>query len=301
MASNRRDFPERLTVEVTNRCNISCTFCPRQHLDMRLGDMDRALFTKIIDEAAEHMPVSLILFFRGEPLLHPEFLDFLRYARQKGISDISIATNAVFLDEKTQDALIDAQLYFLSVSLDTDDAQLYHASRVYGDFERSKANLLAFCAKCKAARAEGRIAPQIQVSTVDIDAYRGGQEDFVALWRQHADIVRVYEEHSADGNMGSAARLRGGVAQRRPCKKVYTDMVIYWDGTAALCNHDWDNRLNIGNVFEQSIYDIWNSEAYERIRAMHEDGAFSEDIVCKRCDHWMAYYLPGGVLGKVYA
>ncbi len=299
MAFARRDFPQRITIEVTNRCNISCTFCPRRHIDMRLGFMERPLFTKIIDEAAGHTPVTTPLFFRGEPLLHPELPAFLSYAKLKGMGPVQLATNALLLDEAMGSALISAGLDFLSVSLDTNDGALYEASRLGGDFNASKANLLAFCAKCAHLRARGVQTPEIQVSTVDTRAYRAGLEDFTAFWRERADIVRVYEEHSADSSFGSLQSPRPDT-ERRPCKKVYTDMVIYWDGTAALCNHDWDNTLGLGSALESSVYDIWNSGAYARVREMHESGAFADNIVCKSCDHWRAYYLPEGVLGRVY-
>ena len=56
-------FPNRITVELTNQCNVSCTFCPRQLMNMKIGNMDRKLYFKIIDEAAEHLPIKLVLFF----------------------------------------------------------------------------------------------------------------------------------------------------------------------------------------------------------------------------------------------
>ena len=46
---------------------------------------------------------------------------------------------------------------------------------------------------------------------------------------------------------------------RMPCRKVFTDMIIYWDGKLALCNYDWDEQRNIGNVNEMSLQEAWNS------------------------------------------
>ena len=45
-----RDFPERITVELTNRCNLECTFCPRHLVEMKLGNMEMSLFKKIVDQ-----------------------------------------------------------------------------------------------------------------------------------------------------------------------------------------------------------------------------------------------------------
>ena len=81
----RENFPNRVTIELTNRCNVSCTFCHRQVVNMALGDMSFELYKKIIDEMAEHLPIKMVPFFRGETIMHPEFVKFMRYAKGKGI------------------------------------------------------------------------------------------------------------------------------------------------------------------------------------------------------------------------
>jgi len=267
---------------------------------MTLGDMTKNLFFDIVNEASNHLPVSMVLFFRGESLLHEHFLEFIRYAKSKGIYPVQIATNALLLDENMQNALIDAEIDFLSVSLDTNSADKYAKSRKGGDLEVSKKNLIRFCEKCKQKRLAGIKSPEIQVSTVDIEEYRNEKDVFIDFWRKHTDIVRVYMEHSSDGNMGSVNGASINSTLRKPCMKVYTDMVIYWDGTVALCNHDWDNNLNIGYVGSSSIYDVWNGDTYENIRKMHESGNFNNSIVCKSCDHWFSYYTDKGFLGELY-
>ena len=59
----KREFPNRITVELTNDCNVSCTFCNRQKLAMDIGYMSEALFYKIVDEASEHLPMKLVPLF----------------------------------------------------------------------------------------------------------------------------------------------------------------------------------------------------------------------------------------------
>ena len=113
------DFPNRITVELTNRCNVSCTFCPRQTVDMPLGDMDEELYKKIIDEASEHLPIKLVCFFRGESILHTNFIKFVRYAKDKGIGPIQFASNAKDLTEELADQILEVGIDFISFSLDT--------------------------------------------------------------------------------------------------------------------------------------------------------------------------------------
>ena len=121
----KKRFPDRVTVELTNDCNVSCSFCNRQKIDMSIGYIEDALYYKIIDEMALHKPIKLVPFFRGEPLMHPHIVEYLHYAKDKGIGPIQMASNALLLNEQMQDALIDVGVDYISFSLDTLDADIY--------------------------------------------------------------------------------------------------------------------------------------------------------------------------------
>ena len=295
------EFPNRITVELTNDCNVSCTFCNRQKIAMDIGYMSEALFYKIVDEASEHLPMKLVPFFRGEPLMHPKIVEFIKYAKRKGIGPIQMASNALLLNDEIQDALIESGIDFISFSLDTTDAAIYKCSRLSGDLEISTLNVESFGKKCRERKKRGLTAPTVQVSTIDIDDYRSTQEEFIQKWEKYVDIVRVYEQHDEKGRFVSdEVRRRMDIFDNRmPCRKVFTDMIIYWDGKLALCNYDWDEQRNIGNVNEMSLQEAWNSPEYESIREMHISNHFDESI-CKECQHWKIDYVDGGFLGKSY-
>lgn len=293
-------FPNRITVELTNACNIDCTFCPRQHVSMHSSFMNFDTYKKIVDEMAQHIPICLVLFLRGESLLHPEIIQCIKYAKEKNINPVQLASNGLLLEGKMQDDIIASGLDFISFSLDTNDKEIYEKSRKYSDFDRSHHNILSFLQKCNEYKTRGYKVPETQVSTINLDVYQNGQQEFIEFWERYADTVRVYEEHSSDGNLGSIKGLKQKNEKRLPCQKIYTDMVIYCDGVVALCNHDWDTKSAIGNVNDHSVSELWNGQRYQDIRAMHEEGNIESDLNCKNCDHWRMYYTPEGFLGKTY-
>lgn len=296
-------FPNRITVELTNQCNVSCTFCPRQSMNMKLGRMDRKLYFKIIDEAAKHLPIKLVLFFRGESLLHPDFLEFVRYAKDKGIGPIQFATNAYAMSKEISDEVIESGLDFISFSLDTLDSELYSRSRLKGDLRTSMDHVIYMSNRCRERRQKGLPTPKLQVSTIEVEEYLEGQADFVAFWKQYADVVRVYYEHDDYGrfrNLNIQEQLEGEVPNRQPCRKVFTDMLIYWDGNLALCNYDWRGGLKGLNVSQISLADAWKSPVYEAVREMHNSECFHDDIMCGNCEHWRIDYTSEGFLGKAY-
>lgn len=295
------EFPDRITVELTNQCNVSCSFCPRQKTQMEVGYMDMALYKKIIDEVTLHLPVKAVLFFRGESLLHPQFDECLRYAKEKGIGPVQFASNGLALDEEAARKMLDAGIDFISFSLDTLSPEVYKATRKYGDLTVSMENVIRLGEMCKERKSRGLSVPILQVSTIEIEDYKQHQQEFIDFWKKHVDIVRVYYEHDEKGKFkdaGTIAKLPV-IEERRPCRKVFTDMLIYWDGSLALCNYDWNGGLGL-NVNEMSLYEAWHSEPYESIRRMQQEGGFKEGLICTECEHWRIDYMPEGFLGKMY-
>ncbi len=294
------DFPERLTVEISSSCNLQCVMCPRQIVEGMAGMMDIDLYRKVIKESREHLPVTLVPFFRGESLLHPHFLEMMKMAKEADLGPIQLTTNAMLLDKKVAEELVAMGIDFISFSLDVLGKEAYEATRIGGEYERVVRNVERFL-DIRAARHSS--LPEVQISAVETEENRAMMAAFTDYWGERADRVRVYPEHSSDGVLGS---IRGGkhlpsFEKRLPCRKVFTDMVICWNGDVAICNHDWDRREYIGNIGDTTIGEIWRGEKYREIRQRHNDGELENDPTCSGCDHWKMYYIPEGMIGRLYS
>lgn len=268
-------------------------------MEKNLGFMDFSLAKKLIDEIAEHLPVTLVPFFRGEPLLHPNWYEILSYAKKQGVGPLQFTTNATRMNEEVARAIVDMQLDFISFSLDTVDAELYQQTRRGAKYEAVRDNILYLL---KLIDKQGKSLPEVQVSAVDTPLHHEKLDEFVSYWRPRVDRVRIYIEHSQDGHPGSIATSLPFFESRLPCHKLFTDMVIYWNGDVALCNHDWNRAEDdfLGNVDKQGIAEVWTSKKYKILRSLHLNGDVQGVYPCNNCDHWKMYYIEGGYLGKVY-
>lgn len=292
------EFPSRLTIELTNQCNYKCAMCPsRWQPDTLRGLMAPELFHFLVDQAAEHLPVTMVPFFRGESLLHPDALGLLAYAKRRGLGPVQLASNGWLLDEVMARGLLDTGLDFISFSVDTDDAEEYTAIRVGGELGRVKANVERFIA----LRDKGGYPTEIQVSATRTKANAASIIRFVDFWRHRADRTRIYYEHSIDGHTGSLECDEiPAHMERRPCPKVFGETVVYFGGQAALCNHDWFRNAPLGDLTKQSMAELWHSQAYQDIRSQHQDPATLHDEVCLHCDHWKIPYLDQGLIGELH-
>ncbi|MFH1034252.1 MAG: radical SAM protein [Pseudomonadota bacterium] len=291
-------FPARLTLELTNACNLRCAMCPsRLRPEQGKGFMEAGLFRNIVDQAALHLPVALVPFFRGEPLLHPEILPLLAYAKTRGLGPIQLVTNGMLLDEAMARGLLDLGLDFISFSLDTVSPAEYARIRQGGDYSTVMANVARFLDM----RNRQGYATQVQVSATRTGLNQESISHFIAYWRERADRTRIYYEHSGDGHTGSldCPEVPRDMP-RRPCHKLQGDMVVYYDGGVALCNHDWYRQPVLGDLNQATVGQVWRGAAYQELRRQHLHPEELSDPTCRHCDHWKISYLDKPYVGELY-
>jgi MoaA/NifB/PqqE/SkfB family radical SAM enzyme len=150
--------PVCLYLEVTNRCNLLCTTCPRTYEELEPpADMDWELFTSIVDQAPDL--ARAVLHGVGEPMLVANLPRMVRYLRDRGVY-VLFNTNGTVLSERNGRALIDAGLDELRVSLDASNRASFKAIRGRDYFNRIIRNVRAFR---ELQEREGHAKPQVSV------------------------------------------------------------------------------------------------------------------------------------------
>ncbi len=286
-------FPQRITLELTNRCNLSCTFCPRHHMEYPVGDMNPELFRTLIDELSEAGTRTLVPFFRGEPFLHRHCLELLAYAKGKDFT-IQLATNGHMLTKEISQELVAMGVDFISFSVDAVEAKEYESLRRGGSFETLMHNIEGLMEQRKRHCSK---RPCIQISAVDTGMSQRQREGFLAFWEGKVDRIRIYPQHSQEGKFGHLDRPPE--ERRKPCSKPFREMVIYWDGRIALCNHDW-NRLNGPSTDAKGAIHVWRGAWYREMRRMQTELDFPQGEPCASCDHWIQYCHKGKLIGELH-
>jgi MoaA/NifB/PqqE/SkfB family radical SAM enzyme len=123
------DELNKIYVEPTSRCNLSCVTCIRHSWDEPFGEMDWPVYRALIDGLADFPGPKTIAFAGfGEPLLHPRFPDMVALAHQRGLRT-EMTSNAMLLTSSLAEKLIDAGLDQFTVSIDGMSDQSHGAVR----------------------------------------------------------------------------------------------------------------------------------------------------------------------------
>ena len=141
-------LPLCLDIEVASICDLACPFCFREFIVTPDKIIDDSFCYNLIDQAADLKIPSIKFNWRGEPLLHPKLPEFIDYAKNKGILETIINTNATTLTKKLSEKLIKSGLDFMIYSFDGGSAKTYEKNRPgrfkKNNFEKVYNNIVNF-------------------------------------------------------------------------------------------------------------------------------------------------------------
>ena len=133
------DFPQRISIEITNHCNYLCVMCPQSDQTREKGYISPGLYRKIVDECVDYKPMVWNHFI-GEPLLHKNFFELLEYAGKKGIR-CGFSTNSSFLDDAIIMKILESGVERIELSLDAFTEKTYHNVRGMKNFNEIEKNV----------------------------------------------------------------------------------------------------------------------------------------------------------------
>ena len=130
--------PTLANIEITTRCNLGCPACARTRLKLKSKSMSRDDFLHVLD----HLPHAhrIVLVGLGEPLMHPEVIDFIKLGVAAG-RRVGLVTNGMLVDAAMAQALCESGLASITFSLDAVDQATADRVRPGSDMERISANI----------------------------------------------------------------------------------------------------------------------------------------------------------------
>jgi radical SAM protein with 4Fe4S-binding SPASM domain len=219
-----------IDINITELCNRKCEFCPRvdesQYPNQQLH-MSVELASKI---GAELLALDYkgVVVFSGysEPMMCPHFVDIVA-AFPKSIR-LELVTNGDFLKVKNIKALHEAGLDYFVVSMYDGPEQIEKFQQMFKESGLS-------------------------------------EDDFILRDRWHT------EEDSFGLKLTNRAGtiLTGDqpeVIPSHPCYYTAYSMTIDWNGDVMLCMQDWNKKVKLGNVAQQSLLMVWNGKAFNSYR-----------------------------------
>jgi radical SAM protein with 4Fe4S-binding SPASM domain len=242
--------------------------------DVNRGSMNFDLFKKLIDESVKYNLYSIRLSLRGEAFLNPHIYDMIKYAKEKGIKEVSTLTHGGHVDEDKFKKLIKLGLDWLTISFDG-IGEMYEKIRTPLKFNDQVNKIKKFQ---EIKKQEGVKKPVIKVQTI-WPAISKNPKEFYDIFNPITDQIAsnplidwLFNDTDIE------------YEENFTCPQLWERMVIGSDGRVMLCANDEIGAHIVGDVNNESIYDIWHGKKMKNAREIHIKHLGVKEInICKNC------------------
>lgn len=274
------DFPLNVDIETTDVCNLACPMCPRT-IKAEAGELEDRLMTRdeyrsIIDQCATHGAKAVKLNYDGEPLAHRDIVWQVQYAKDRGILDVLVNTNATLLRGDKAEPLLAAGVDCLIVSFDAVSPDLFAEQRVGTTIGRVIDNVYDFVRLRNAKYPKTTI--RLQMVMYDDPKWQRQFTAMQTMWGHLVDSIGY--SPLVDYDLREYPEVKGWW-----CAQPFQRMVLKINGSVTVCCPDSFDDLSVGNWRETPLYDLWHSERFNEIRRLHAEGKYHSIDRCRTCSY----------------
>ncbi len=270
-------YPQKIQVEVTNYCNFRCKMCPSLVMEREKGTIDDGLYNRIIEEIAEKTDI-ILYHIMGEPFLVKALPRYIEQAANQGLNT-AVVTNGSLLTETVIDRVLEADLDYICISIDGGKKETYESIRKGADYI-GLCNNIEYLAK-RRTRAGSHLLIGIQMTVM----YENQDEfsDLKERWEGIVDFIRskTYFKWAKKPN-----ELGDDNTDNRRCDRLWFYTAVGWNGEMGMCCLDYELDKMLGNVRDESLFNLWNSLAMQRLRDMHQEAQRRALPLCDSCGYF---------------
>ncbi len=287
-----RSYPVKLTLEVTNLCNLKCPACFTgiREIGRPRGEVSLDLVRRLLGELGPYL-FELELCTWGEPLLHRGLATIVGEARDAGVSTLLSTNFSLPFDDRRADELVRSGLTVLGVSLDGATQRVYEQYRVGGDIRRVIDN----CRRIRDARRRLRSTFPRLIWGYHVFPHNTEEIDLAREMARELEMEFVVSKGWVEGPDWDPQNKFPTWIDLSParCRFLWHHAVVNNDGGVSPCcasfyrEHDMGHvSVDLNEAAATSFRDVWNGEKFRRARGLFGGRASEsgdDDLLCTEC------------------
>jgi len=297
-------------VDISSLCNYRCSFCFQadtqgmKDVGLKRGWMEFEMFKKIIDDfnLFPDKIKKIKIGNHGEPTLHPQVAEMVDYARKSNKADIvEMFTNGSKLEPNLNEKLVKSGLQRINISLEgLSDQRYLEVAGVKQDFNAIIEGVRSLYEIKERERSDLKIYVKIAdqahalKGSNDIKFTLSDEEKkyFYDTFTPICDeifvekVVPQWAETQLDkqNEVGETGMYGQKIkAWKDSCPFIFMYMHFNCDGTVSPCTLDWPRKVVIGNVKDESVFDIWNGSKLRLLQIAQLAGKRKCINLCDTC------------------
>ena len=273
---------KKIYVEITNRCNLSCSFCSK--VEKPLRNMTIEEFKCVIKKIKDYTD-TIYLHVKGEPLVHPNLIEFLNVAEEHNIK-VNLTTNGTLFPNLVDKLKECKSLKKINFSLHSENNKENYLEDIFKNVEKLQEVTVVYRLWTlnngeldkKSTQTVNKIVSYYKLSTEIVDKIKN-ENNVKIKDRIFVDKDNEFEWPSITNHNSCGF-----------CYALKTHIAILVDGTVVPCCLDSNGLVDLGNIYNESLENIINSNRYQTLKKSFQDRKPSEDL-CKSCTYKDRKYL----------
>jgi radical SAM protein with 4Fe4S-binding SPASM domain len=285
--------PYTVLIEVSRLCNLRCGFCPQSDRNnftfFKNNLMPVVDFNKIVEQMKEFPKKIKKVYMHGtgESLMNQRLPDMIRQLKAESLSEsIDLTSNGTLLSHEMSQGLLDAGLDHLHISVEALSAEGYKniAGADNFDFDSFVENIHFFFSRKKNCRLTIKIA-DLSIKT-DSD-----NELFFEKFSHLCDEIFIENifpiwpcfdmpfscQTNKEGQYGQA------IIEKKICPQIFTNLAIKCNGDISPCSMDWNNKICLGNIHYNTLFEVWKGAKLKALRLEHLQYGKHTVPLCSEC------------------
>lgn len=265
----------KIYIEITNVCNLKCSFCSEVTKKRRFMTKDEfELILKKINKYTDY----IYLHVKGEPLLHKDIIEFINMASKYNIK-VNLTTNGTLFPNIAEQLGKLSALHKINFSLHSENNLENYLENIFENIKYLKKDTIIIYRLW--TLNNNKLDNKSQKIVEKIKKYYNLPQETVEKIENKSNIkinstIYVDKDNEFSWPKESTYQSNGY------CYALKTQIAILCDGTVVPCCLDSNGKVPLGNIYTEDLEEIINSEKYKKLKKSFQDRKPCETL-CKSC------------------
>lgn len=265
---------KKIYIEITNNCNLKCSFCSEVKRKRRF--MTTEEFENILKKIKDYTDY-IYLHIKGEPLLHPNIIEFLRLADKYNLK-VNLTTNGTLFSKVAKELSECKSLHKINFSLHSENNIDNYCEEIFKNVELLKDKIIIY--RLWTLKNNQLDSKSQEIVNKIRKYYNLPQETVDKIYTANNIKIKstIYVDKDNEFSWPEVTTHKSNGY----CYALKTQIGILVDGTVVPCCLDSNGVVNLGNIFNENLEEIINSEKYISLKKSFQDRKPCEKL-CQSC------------------
>lgn len=268
---------KKIYIEITNCCNLSCSFCSKTSKPKRTMTIEE--FKNIISKIKSHTDY-IYLHVKGEPLLHKDLKEFLKIAEENDLK-VNLTTNGTLFSQRVDDLKNSKALKKVNFSLHSENNYPNYFENIFQSVDKLPKDITVIyrlwtLSNSALDKKSTEIVEKLK------DYYNLSPQIVDKLYKEQN--VKISSNIYVDKDNEFIWPTVTEEKSNGYCHALKTHLGILVDGTVVPCCLDASGIINLGSIYTDTLENIMTTERYRKLKKSFQDHKPSEAL-CASCTY----------------